>query len=64
MVALYVFFHVGKPTGEIIGSIFGGYLLGIISLHSKSIIGGIIIHIGVAFLMDFMAIIQKFDIYF
>ncbi|SDZ98604.1 CPBP family glutamic-type intramembrane protease [Bizionia paragorgiae] len=64
MVALYVFFHIGKPTGEIIGSIFGGYLLGIISLHSKSIIGGIIIHIGVAFLMDFMAIIQKLDIYY
>ncbi|WP_452228557.1 CPBP family glutamic-type intramembrane protease [Lacinutrix sp. MEBiC02404] len=64
MVALYVFFHIGKPTGEIIGSIFGGYLLGIISLHSRSIIGGIIIHMGVAFLMDLMAIIQKFDIYF
>ncbi|PQJ81786.1 CPBP family glutamic-type intramembrane protease [Polaribacter glomeratus] len=59
MVALYAFFHIGKPTGEIIGSVFGGYILGIVSLHSRSIIGGIIIHIGVAFLMDAMAVLQK-----
>ncbi|WP_189663031.1 type II CAAX prenyl endopeptidase Rce1 family protein [Polaribacter sp. IC073] len=64
MVALYVFFHIGKPTGEIIGSAFGGYILGVVSLYSRSIIGGIIIHMGVAFLMDAIAIIQKFDSYF
>ncbi|MCI2228313.1 CPBP family intramembrane metalloprotease [Polaribacter sp. MSW13] len=64
MVALYVFFHIGKPTGEIIGSAFGGYVLGVISMYSKSIIGGIVIHMGVAFLMDAMAIFQKIDSFF
>ncbi|MCT4699432.1 CPBP family glutamic-type intramembrane protease [Tenacibaculum haliotis] len=63
MVVLYAFFHIGKPTGEIIGSVFGGYILGIVSLHSRSIIGGIIIHMGVAFLMDLFAVIQKLDNY-
>jgi hypothetical protein len=64
MVALYVFFHIGKPTGEIIGSAFGGYVLGVISMYSKSIIGGIVIHIGVALLMDAMAILQNIDRFF
>ena len=58
MVAVYAFLHFGKPLGETIGSVFGGYILGVIALKSKNIVGGCIIHIGVAFLMDIAAYIQ------
>ena len=58
MVATYAFLHYGKPLGETIGSIFGGYILGVIALQSKNIIGGIYIHMGVAYLMEFFAFMQ------
>jgi len=55
MVSVYVFLHFGKPMGETIGSLFGSFILGTISLHTKSITGGIIIHLGIALLMELMA---------
>ena len=59
MVSVYAFLHFGKPLGETIGSVFGGYILGVIALRSGSIFGGILIHIGVAFIMDFFALLQR-----
>ena len=58
MVCLYAFMHFGKPMGETIGSVFGGAILGIIAYYSRSIYGGIIIHMGVAYLMDLTAFVQ------
>lgn len=58
MVVTYAFLHFGKPLGETIGSVFGGYLLGVIALYSRSIWGGIAIHLGVAWLMELAAFIQ------
>jgi len=58
MVVLYCVFHFGKPLGECIGSIFGGYILGVIAYYSRSIWGGILIHMGIAALMDAGAIIS------
>ncbi len=52
MVATYAFLHFGKPMGETISSVFGGYVLGIISYNSRNIWGGIFIHLGVAWLME------------
>lgn len=52
MVATYAFLHFGKPLGETISSVFGGYVLGIISYNSRNIWGGIFIHLGVAWLME------------
>ncbi len=52
MAATYCFLHFGKPLGETISSIFGGYVLGIISMNSRNIWGGIFIHLGVAWLME------------
>lgn len=52
MVTLYAAIHFGKPLGECLGSIFGGYVLGILSLNTKSIWGGTIAHIGVAWGME------------
>jgi hypothetical protein len=52
MILTYCFLHFGKPLTESISSLFGGYILGIISLHSKSIWGGVMIHVGIAWLME------------
>ena len=60
MVTTYAFLHFGKPLGEAIGSIFGGYILGVIAYESRNIWGGVFIHGGVAFLMDVAALIQVY----
>lgn len=52
MALFYVAIHFGKPEGELISSFFGGTLLGIIAYYSRSIVGGIIVHIGIAWLME------------
>ena len=54
----YCCIHLGKPMPEAISSFFGALLLGIISYHTKSIWGGVIIHIGMAWLMEVLAFIQ------
>ena len=59
MVVTYAFLHFGKPMGETISSIFGGYLLGIISYNSRNIRGGIFIHLGVAWLMELFGWLQS-----
>lgn len=52
MSAFYLSIHYGKPLGEAISSFFGGTILGVISFHSKSIFGGIMVHAGIAWLME------------
>lgn len=59
MVVIYCFLHFGKPAGEAISSIFGGYILGIIALYTRSLVGGIIIHVGIAWLMETVAYFVK-----
>ena len=58
MVSMYCFLHFGKPLGEAISSVFGGYFLGILALYSRSIVGGCFLHIGVALSMDIFALIR------
>ncbi len=60
MVSVYAFLHFGKPMAEAVGSVFGGYVLGVIALYSRSILGGCIIHIGVAFTMELTANCQYY----
>ncbi|MCH1472762.1 MAG: CPBP family intramembrane metalloprotease [Bacteroidia bacterium] len=57
---MYVVIHWSKPMGELISSFFGGSLLGIISYYSKSIWGGIIVHVGIAWMMEIGAFISKY----
>jgi len=59
MVVTYAFLHFGKPLGETIGAVFGGYILGVIALHTRNIWGGVAIHLGVAWLMELAAWLQK-----
>ena len=60
MVAAYCFYHFGKPWGEAASSIIGGYILGVISLYTKTIFGGLMIHVGIAWMMEIVAAIQKY----
>jgi len=52
MACFYCTIHFGKPLGECISSYFGGILLGILIYHTKSIFGGLIVHLGIAWLME------------
>jgi len=52
MAVFYVSIHFSKPMGECISSFFGGCLLGIISYHTNSIKGGLLVHVGIAWLME------------
>ena len=52
MACFYCTIHFGKPLGECISSYFGGILLGIIIYHTKSLFGGLIVHLGIAWLME------------
>lgn len=58
MVCLYAVWHFGKPMPEALGSIFGGYILGVIAYSSRCILGGTAIHMGVALLMNAAALAQ------
>lgn len=52
MAIFYCTIHFGKPLGECISSYFGGLLLGIVVYNTKSIWGGLIVHVGIAWLME------------
>ena len=54
----YAVLHFGKPLGECISSIAGGYILGVIALYSRSIWGGVLVHMGIAGLMEWFAYLQ------
>ena len=52
MACFYCTIHFGKPLGECISSYFGGMLLGIVVYNTRSIIGGLMVHLGIAWLME------------
>ncbi len=60
MAYIYFVIHWNKPMGELISSFFGGSLLGIVAYYSKSIVGGIIVHVGIAWMMEIGAFISKY----
>jgi membrane protease YdiL (CAAX protease family) len=53
MACFYCTIHFGKPLGECISSYFGGILLGIVVYNTKSIWGGLMVHLGIAWIMEF-----------
>lgn len=53
----YCTIHFGKPWPEAVSSFFGGTLLAIVSYHSRSIWGGLIVHLGIAWLMEVAGLI-------
>jgi hypothetical protein len=52
MACFYCTIHFGKPLGECISSYFGGMLLGIVVYNTRSIFGGLIVHLGIAWMME------------
>jgi hypothetical protein len=60
MAVIYCQLHFGKPLGEAISSIFGGYILGVISYQTKNIWGGVLVHVGIAWLMEVAGFFQKY----
>jgi hypothetical protein len=52
MACFYCTIHFGKPLGECISSYFGGLLLGIVSYNTRSVYGGLMVHLGIAWLME------------
>jgi hypothetical protein len=52
MACFYCTIHFGKPLGECISSYFGGLLLGIVVYNTRSIYGGLIVHLGIAWMME------------
>lgn len=58
MACTYAVLHFGKPFPEAFSSIFGGYVLGILSLRTGNIWGGVFLHGGIALLMEFFTFIH------
>ena len=52
MALFYCTIHFGKPLGECISSYFGGLLLGIVTYHTRTIAGGLMVHLGIAWMME------------
>ncbi len=52
----YVMIHFGKPLPETIGAIGAGFILGMLSYKSGSVIPGIFLHYAVAVTMDILAL--------
>ena len=52
MALFYCTIHFGKPLGECISSYWGGLLLGVVTYHTRSILGGLMVHVGIAWLME------------
>lgn len=56
MIVPYCMIHFHKPILEVLGAIFAGIILGLVALRTRSIWGGIIVHVGVALTMDLLAV--------
>ena len=52
MACFYCTIHFGKPLGECISSYFGGMILGIVVYNTRSILGGLMVHLGIAWMME------------
>ncbi len=56
MIVPYCMIHYGKPMPETIGAIGAGLILGTLAMRTRSIWGGVMIHVGVAVSMDLLAL--------
>ena len=58
MVVPYLMIHFAKPWLEASGAILFGLFLGVLALRSRSIWGGVMVHMSVALSMDLLALMQ------
>ena len=59
MVVPYTMIHFRKPLLEAIGAIFGGTILGTMSLKTRSVWWGAALHVSIAGLMDVLSLTHK-----
>jgi membrane protease YdiL (CAAX protease family) len=59
MLIPYVMIHFTKPPLEAAGAVIAGTVLGVLSLRTRSILGGVAIHAAVAWLMDLCSLWQR-----
>ena len=52
MAVFYCSIHFGKPLAECVSSFFGGLLLGVVVYNTRSVTGGLIVHLGIAWMME------------
>ena len=55
MIVPYCMIHFHKPVAEVTGAIFAGVVLGTLALWTRSIWCGVLIHVSVAWTMDWLA---------
>jgi hypothetical protein len=58
MASVYCYIHFGKPMAESVSSIFGGYILGVVAMRTRSVMGGVMVHVGIALGMEWLAYLQ------
>lgn len=58
MIVPYMMIHLTKPWLEATGAIFFGLFLGMLAFQSRSIWGGVLVHISIALSMDIAALLQ------
>lgn len=58
MVVPYMMIHLPKPWLEASGAVFFGLFLGVLALHTRSIWGGVLVHVSIALSMDVAALLQ------
>lgn len=56
MIVPYCMIHYGKPMPETLGAIGAGIILGTLAMRTRSIWGGVVIHVSVALTMDALAV--------
>ncbi|MGH1342044.1 MAG: lysostaphin resistance A-like protein [Nannocystales bacterium] len=58
----YTMIHFGKALPETLGSVVAGIVLGTLALRTRSIYGGVLLHCGVAWTMDALALAHRGDL--
>jgi membrane protease YdiL (CAAX protease family) len=59
MIVPYCMIHYGKPYLETVGAVIAGVALGSLSMRTKSIYSGFLVHVTVAALMDWLSLLQS-----
>lgn len=58
MIVPYSMIHFDKPLPEAVAAVVGGTILGWLALRTRSIWGGVLLHIAIAISMDTLAMLQ------
>jgi membrane protease YdiL (CAAX protease family) len=51
--------HIDKPVPEMVTSLFGGLLLGVVALRTRSILAGILAHVTLAVGTDAAVLLRR-----